>query len=265
MHRIFAHPRFLMIYSGTLTAVFAVTVWFAVSHGVLFPHTVVAEAAGSPNAEFDQITVHRINIVEPDGTPRLILADKAEFPGAFFHGQEIRRPDRQDTAGFLFMNDEGTEDGGLLFGGRKAGDGTYHAWGHLSFDQYEQDQAMALQMSQDGPEQSTAYQINDNGAGLITPEAMTAIEQAKSLPTDTPLERAAAGKTLAAALAKYPIQVVKRASLGRTPDKSVALCLRDPEGRARILLQVAADGTPSMQFYGARGNILHRWPEAPAH
>ena len=34
-----------------------------------------------------KITVHRINLVEPDGTPGLILAARAQFPGRFFKGR----------------------------------------------------------------------------------------------------------------------------------------------------------------------------------
>jgi hypothetical protein len=37
----------------------------------------------SRHPDFDQITVHRINVVEPDGTPRLIISDKAEFAGEY--------------------------------------------------------------------------------------------------------------------------------------------------------------------------------------
>jgi hypothetical protein len=265
MHRIIAYLRFLVVYSAAVTAAFVATAIFAVSHSTLSPYwTAAAQAATPQNAEFDQITVHRINVVEPDGTPRLILADKAEFPGSLFHGREVHRPDRQDAAGFLFVNDEGTEDGGLLFGGYRASDGTFHSWGHLSFDQYEQDQAMALQMSQDGPEESTAYEINDNGAGLITPEAMDAIEKIRNMPKQTSEERVAAKNAMAAAIAKYQIGLVPRASLSRAQNKSVALRLLDSEGRLRILLQVAANGTPSMEFFDVNGNITHRWPDSPS-
>src|SRR5258705_680281 len=34
-----------------------------------------------------KITVHRINLVESDGTPGLILAARAQFPGRFFKGR----------------------------------------------------------------------------------------------------------------------------------------------------------------------------------
>ena len=65
--------RFLMIYSECLTAVFAVTVLCGFAH------------LGSKS--FDEITVHRINVVEPDGTVRMVISDKANAPG-FVHQEQ---------------------------------------------------------------------------------------------------------------------------------------------------------------------------------
>ncbi len=118
--RLFSNPRFLAIYSGLLTVAFALTVALGLSRGDFSLHRVAAAETPARAADYDrlnvdQLTVHRINIVEPDGTPRLIISDKAEFPGEFFKGKESARPDRAEVAGMLFMNDEGTENGGLIF------------------------------------------------------------------------------------------------------------------------------------------------------
>jgi hypothetical protein len=261
MTRLFSSPRFLVIYSATVTLAFILTVAVGLTRGPFSPATVSAAAQKDwSHPDFDQLTVHRINIVEPDGTPRLIISNKSEYPGSFFHGKEIARPDRDTSAGFLFINDEGTENGGLIFGGYKSKDGQLHSWGHLSFDEYQQDQAMALDMSQDGTDRESKYQINDNGPAFITPDAFNAIEAARSMPRDTPAQRDAAQKALSAALDKYPIRIAARASLERTADMSAALRLRDPQGRTRILLHVAADGTPAMQFLDAAGKITQQWP-----
>jgi hypothetical protein len=40
--------------------------------------------------------------------------------------------------------------------------------------------------------------------------------------------------------------------------------LRDPDGHTRILLRVAADGTPTMQFLDAARKVTNQWPETPA-
>src|ERR1700691_1760245 len=120
--RLFSKQRFLAIYSGVLTFVFAVTRLFGF--------------AALRNQSFDQLTVHRINFVEPDGTPRLIISDRAEFPGAFMRGKEYPRPDRRDTAHLLFMNDEASKRGGLLWSGLRDKDGKIQNHAPLSFDQY---------------------------------------------------------------------------------------------------------------------------------
>lgn len=254
MFRLFSHPRFLAVYSGVLTVAFvattAVNLWQA--------RVAAAEQHDFRHPDFDQLTVHRINIVEPDGTPRLVISDKAELPGGFFKGKEFARADRSG-AGMLFMNDEGTENGGLMFGGERSPDGQFHSSGHLSFDEYEQDQTMSLDTSQDGQDRESAYQINDNATStLFTPEVLGAFSAVKALPEGPAKQQA--WKDL---LAKYPVRLPQRALLGRLQDKSAVLLLRDPEGHIRIRLRVAADGTPSMQFLDASGKVTHEWPDAP--
>ncbi len=256
MKSLISNPNFLAIYSGVLTVV------FGIERGAFSERAVSAAGQGSlRDADFDQITVHRINIIEPNGTPRLIVSDKAEFPGSLYHGKEITRPDRIDSAGMLFINDEGTENGGPLIGGYKTKDGTARSWGHLSFDEYEQDQTLALDTQQDGADREANYRISDNGTGLLTPEAMDAFENARRLPANTPQERIVRQQARAAVIAKNGLSGYLRADLGRDRDKSVALRLKDTSGHDRIVLRVAPDGAPSMEFLDAAGSITHRWPE----
>ena len=55
MMKLFSSQRFLAIYSGVLTLIFAVTVFAAVSEP-------------SHRQKFGELDVERINVVEPDGT-----------------------------------------------------------------------------------------------------------------------------------------------------------------------------------------------------
>jgi hypothetical protein len=249
-----SNTRFLAIYSGVVTLTFAATVVFGLSHSSVL-------AATNKPVTFDQITVHRINVVEPNGKTRLVIADNAEFPGGFFYGKETSRPSRAGTAGMLFMNDEGTENGGLIFGGYKKPDGSFYSYGHLSFDEYEQDQALSEDMQQDGAERSSAYEVSDNGTGLITPEALDAFNKVQAMPTDTPGQQAAAKKAKEELFQKYPIKLTHRAYLGREPDRSSSLHLKDAQGHDRILLRVTAEGTPTMQFLDANGKVIQQWPQ----
>jgi hypothetical protein len=258
--KLLSHPRFLMVYSGVLTIVFAATVGLGIRNGVSILHPVHAEEVGK-QATFDEITVQRINVVEPDGTPRLVIADKGKFPGSFFKGREGSRADRVGEAGMLFMNDEGTENGGLIFGGYQGSDGVAHSWGHLSFDEYEQDQTMSLDSAEDGDGRHAGLTFADNGPAKITPEVIAAFSQAKALPVDTAEHRAAAQKVFDELLAKYPIGQKRRAYLGRDPDKGSSLRLADAQGKNRIILRVGNDGTPEMEFLDASGKVTARWPK----
>ena len=99
---ILSNPRFLAVYSGLLTLTFAVVVVFGIT--------------ALRNRKFGTVTARRINIVEPDGTVRLTISNRADFPGAWNRGKEYARPDRREAAGMLFVSDEGTEQGGFHLG-----------------------------------------------------------------------------------------------------------------------------------------------------
>jgi hypothetical protein len=231
--------RFLSIYSAAVTAVLAGTIYL----GFVRPVN-----GASKVAEFDRIVVHRIDVVEPDGTPRLFLSDRAEFPGEFFRGREVARSSRRDSAGMLFINDEGTEDGGLIYGG-SASSGHPSSFSHLSFDQYEQDQTIAIGTALSHGERTAGITLNDMPERSITPQLIAEAERIKNMPH---------GPARAAAWANfqkgYP-SGTERASLGRTADGSVALILKDAQGRTRLELSVDPAGTPLIQLLDERGRV----------
>jgi hypothetical protein len=231
--------RFLAIYSGCLTVVFAVTV-------------LTAFKTAGRSETFDELTVQRLNVVEPDGTPRMVLAAKARFPGLYYHGKDMARNDRS-TAGIIFNNDEGTENGGLIFGGYKDAQGVPHGYGHLSFDRYDQDQVINIEQNEDGDQRTSGIAINDVGDYSITPEFMAEADHIKGMPHGQ--ARADAWKAFKA---KYPGDA-NRAYLGRVSDKSVGLILRDIKGRERLRLLVKADGTPVVEFLDETGKVVNKY------
>src|SRR5215216_341600 len=94
--------------------------------------------------KFGEIDVERINIVEPDGKLRLVISNRPRSIGPIYKGKPFgyaggTRP------GIIFFNDEGTENGGLTFDGKREADGTYHSQSGFSFDQFNQDQVLYLQ------------------------------------------------------------------------------------------------------------------------
>ncbi len=242
MTKLFSNPRFLVIYSGVLTVAFAVVV-------------LGGFAESRQKQKFGEIDVERINVVEPDGTLRMVISDKTDFPGIIIKGKEIPHPNRK-TAGMLFFNDEGTENGGLIFGGSKDAKGNVSSYGHLSFDQYEQDQVFSIDAGQENGERTSELRIIDQPDHPITKDIDAATRIAK-LPKD---QQKAAWDDYHS---KTPHSLM-RIMLGRTDDRSVALRLKDVEGRDRIVIKVEPDGSPILQFLDEQGKVTAQLP-ATAH
>jgi hypothetical protein len=192
---------FLSAYAGVLTLVFLGGAVHANQ-----PHDTV----------MDEITVQRINIVEPDGTPRMVISNHAKLPGVLVHGKE--QPLDRPQAGLIFLNDEGSEIGGLIFGGRKDKDGKVRdSGGSLSFDRYEANQVVQLLGVDDSEDRLAGLMISDSPSG-----------------TD----------------------VRRRVWLGRGDDGAAELALRDGQGRRRIVMRVAEDGTARISVLDADGKTV---------
>jgi hypothetical protein len=232
-------PRFLAVYSGVLTAVFVITV--------------LAGFASPRDARFDEISVQRIDVVEPDGTIRMILSNRAQSPGLILHRKEYPHPTRK-TAGIIFFDDEGTESGGLSFGGKKDQEGKLSRSGHLSLDQYDQDQIFSIDAGEENGRRQSGITISDRGDYPIM-EALEAMTRIQKLPAaDQAAERA-----------KFRVSHpgdAPRAYLGRSADRSVGLRLMDESGRERLRARVNADGTPVIQFLDADGKVTAQLPDA---
>jgi hypothetical protein len=229
---VLSNQRFLTVYSGVLTVAFA---------------AVLLCGAGPHDQKFGTITARRINIVEPDGTVRLTISNRADFPGAWNRAKEYPRPDRTEAAGMLFMNDEGSEQGGLIWGGAQNPDGTIDGRVHLSFDQYEENQIFAIDAGQDGKDKFSRVTIVDQGDYRIE-EKRQENERVQKLPA----------KDQAAAWQKFFAthrHDVRRLAMGRSPDGSVGLELRDGNGKVRAVIAVEPDGKPVLRFFDNAGKI----------
>lgn len=206
---------------------------------------------GPVKAQFDEITVGRINIVEPDGTKRLIIANKAQFPGAFEQGKEIQRPDRASFAGMIFLDEEGNENGGFIQKGSKDADGKIRAGLSLTFDRYRQDQALQLLHTNNEKLASSAIMIND-----VPHHLTTSLKQISEFGE-------AAGKMSSQEKAAYWQKLSdegrlseNRIRLGTTADKASALALKDARGRTRMLLIVNADGNAQINMLDENGKVV---------
>jgi hypothetical protein len=164
-------------------------------------------------------------------------------PGTIVKGKEYPREDRR-TAGVLFFDDEGTEDGGLIFGGMKDKNGKVESWGHLSFDQYNQDQVFSIDAGEEDGRRKSGIAISDRGDYPIT-DALEALLRIQKLPKD---QQEAEWKRFAAA----HLGDRQRAYLGRVGDRSVGLRLMDQEGHDRLRLRVNPDGIAGDAVFGGK-------------
>jgi hypothetical protein len=233
--------RFLAAYSGFLTIIFALSL-------------VYGFARADAKQSFDEITVHRINVVEPDGTIRLILTNSASAPGIFIKNKEYPHPHGRRSAGFLFFDEEGTEDGGLSYGIEKDQSGKFAGSdGHLSFDQYMQDQIFTIDAGREGDKKFSLLRMDDRGDYPIT-DALEALTRISKLPENQ--QAAELKKFVETHPGDHP-----RVILGRARDGGSVLQLKDTEGRDRLVLRVAPDGSPKLQFLDATGKVVSALPQ----
>lgn len=208
--------------------------------------------AGNParRASFDEITVGRINIVEPDGTKRMIISNKAQFPGDFMQGKEGARPDRRSFAGMLFINEEGTENGGLIQKGSIGADGKIASGLSLTFDRFRQDQAVQLMNNDSADHQMSGLKIND-----VPYHGLTSIGDIRRFREESAKLPQAEQRAYWNKLADEGRLGQNRIWLGNTGSKGSALQLKDAKGRTRMMLLVSADGKAEIQMLDEQGKV----------
>jgi hypothetical protein len=110
--------------------------------GMLFITTSAFKENG--NKKFSEIDVERINIVEKDGTVKMVITNIDRFPnGNIKINNRPTNESRKKRSGMLFFNEDGIECGGFIYDGQKDKNG--HSSGlSLTYDQYDGDQVMQL-------------------------------------------------------------------------------------------------------------------------
>jgi len=206
---------------------------------------VAARAAGeqvTPTV-VDELTVKRINVVEEDGTLRLVIGNSTVGDRAPMRGRQVDHPGRTPMAGLLFVNDEGTECGGLGFAGRRAADGAKVQWGFFTFDDYEQNECFRLGYGREGGRTEKFLEFSDQPEWSL----VDMVDE---------LEGLDAGAA-AAVEERYFGQVDglgrSRVRLAREDDGSVRLVLRDARGRDPLRFVVPADGEPLLEMVDVAG------------
>ena len=64
-----------------------------------------------------ELSIERLNVIESDGTLRLVLCNTQHSPGHVMDGERFGEPEGKRSAGVYFFDNEGNECGGLIYGG----------------------------------------------------------------------------------------------------------------------------------------------------
>ena len=213
------------------------------------------QQAAQQKTRFTEIDVERINIVEPDGKLRMVLSNRPRSIGPIYKEKPFGYPGG-GRPGIIFFNDEGSENGGLSFSGRRSPDGAYRAGAQIAFDQYDQDQVLFLSYSDNNGRRRMGLNVVDR-ADVNIYEWVLRRDSINKLP-DGPQKTAALAK-LREPVNGVPLQA-QRVYVGRDTSKSAVVNLSDRLGRTRLRLLVDSLGTAKIEFLDDSGRVVQRIP-----
>ena len=200
---------------------------------------------------FEEINVQRINIVDADGTLRMVIANKDRMHPGVIDGKTIDRP--RPVAGMLFFNDEGDEVGALQ--GKQRGErARVQANAGLMFDQLKQDQTIGFSYSEGNGRRTAGFQVWDRSDTRLG-DLIDKLNAANKIADRA--EREAAVAKVRAAAPPGP----RRVFVGKTADKAATVSLADGDGKPRLTLVVDATGNPRIEFLDQQGKVVARVPQ----
>jgi hypothetical protein len=234
--------RALRIYAAATTAVAALAL--------------LGAAAAVRSASFDVLTVHRINVVDVNGTLRLAIFNQDTEPDVIVNGKTLKGRKGPPKAGLMFYNDRGDEQGGIGYSGAIV-NGHVRQAGLISFDPWEQNDNMDLYFSQDGKDVEEALEFSQTDPRPLT-YFLPRYEQAMKLPAG-PARDAALKRLRADGMAQR-----SRLFAGVGGDDRSKVVLSDHMGRPRLQMQVTPDGSASLQVLDENGNATATFPSPGA-
>ena len=251
--------RILKAYAGAMTLVVGVLALAAFTRSTA--PTQVGEIQGT-RAKFDVIDVERINVMEPDGKYRLILSNRPRSIGPIYKMKPFGY-EGGGRPGMIWFNDEGTENGGFTFtgssctagklvDGRTCRPGEYRASTHMSFDQFNQDQVVNLDYTDNNGRRLMGFSIND-AANVDIYDAVKVRDTILKI-ADTAVRNAEMRKW--AAPNGVPL-AAQRLFVGRDQSRSAVLNLSDPNGKPRLRLVVDSLGAARIEFLDAAGKVTN--------
>lgn len=193
--------------------------------GMIFITTSAFKKSG--NQKFSDIDVERINVVEKDGTVRMVITSAGQFPAGKdkINGRPTNES-RKKRSGMLFYNEDGIECGGLIYDGKKNENG--HSSGlSLTYDQYGGDQVMQL-LTED----------NQKGDKRLVTSSLIFNDQSNN-----------------------GSQLVPRMMLGKSGSEKHGLFILADDGSPRAMFYVDKENNAKLDFFDEKGKTIASFPE----
>ena len=213
---------------------------------------VSAFTAQGRRQKFEEIDVERINVVERDGKLKVVISNRERFPDLILDGKASGARQGNTSAGLLFYNEKGDESGALLHSGSWK-DGKAEAGAGLYLDQFNQDQIVGVNYIESGGTRYAGLSVWDRPEAVSTADFLKRRDAIGKMPEGA--EKAEAQKKL-----REEASPAQRVFVGKSRDRNAGVFLYDARGRTRIRMQVAADGTPRLEFLDEAGRVIDSLP-----
>jgi len=213
--------------------------------------TVRAQAVQKPR--FAEIDVERINVVEADGTIKLVIANRGRAPDQVTDGVSRPRAQNNSAAGITFFDDAGDEAGGLkVRGDRRTGP---LAERHLLFDQHRGDQVVGLVSDENASGRTAGVRVWDR-PDIPLPDVIQRYTHLLSLPPGP--ERSRLESEFTACCEGFGAE---RVFMGKNAQREAILGLKDARGHERLRLIVSAQGQARIEFLDEQGRPTQTIPQ----
>jgi hypothetical protein len=231
---------------GVLAILWIATVLWVVFRGATIPSTIVVE---------------RLEIREPDGHLAFALANSARPTVGTMDGEVIMADQAEDRRfpHFIFFDGKGDEVGGMMMRESAGEDGPNIAR-FMTFDGYQHQETVVLGYTHDPNGTVTGLRVIDHLSGVSLLEALAKLGLEPGFTRD---DAAAAIETIPAEERQARMRELTgstRVVVGSRRDSAAVLELNDGNGRPRIVLEVPADGQPSIRVLDVNGEAVLRLP-----
>ncbi|RYZ93725.1 MAG: hypothetical protein EOP47_29180 [Sphingobacteriaceae bacterium] len=199
------------------------------------------------NGHYKEITAERINIVEKTGLLRMVISNKLRQHPGRMDNKDL--PARERQAGLIFFNDEGDEDGGLVYDGNKNSASML-----FSLDQYKNDQVMQLRYEQEhaNGNLTRSYGLNlwDRKDEFTITKQLAYVDSLKNL-NDTNAFNAGIKQFKASGYTR------QRLFVGKNSKGEVGLFLNDANGKPRLNIYINAKNQPVFETLDDQGEVIN--------